>query len=105
MGNSRHKTETVDMTTGSPGRRILIFALPMIFGNVVQQLYSMVKLCSAWALGHIFGRSALWFAWPLGWAAANWQIAGTVVAKGCGDREALKATGYPEAAYESGKNL
>ena len=56
MGKLRHKTETVDMTTGSPGRRILLFALPMIFGNVVQQLYSMVDSA---VVGRFVGKQAL----------------------------------------------
>ncbi len=31
-----------DMTQGSPSRHILIFALPLLAGNVLQQLYTMV---------------------------------------------------------------
>lgn len=31
-----------DMTTGSPSRRIISFALPMLIGNIAQQLYSTV---------------------------------------------------------------
>lgn len=31
-----------DMTTGSPSKLILTFALPVFFGNVFQQLYSMI---------------------------------------------------------------
>lgn len=38
MKNSRTK----DMTTGSPIRHILLFALPLLAGNLFQQLYSMV---------------------------------------------------------------
>ncbi len=34
--------EAVDMTTGTPWKQILKFTLPMLFGNVVQQLYSTV---------------------------------------------------------------
>ena len=33
---------TKEMTTGKPYKLILSFALPMIFGNVFQQLYNMV---------------------------------------------------------------
>lgn len=56
MGNPKHKTETVDMTTGNPGKRILYFAMPMIFGNVVQQLYSMVDSA---VVGRFVGKQAL----------------------------------------------
>lgn len=34
---------TKEMTTGKPYKLILSFALPMIFGNVFQQLYNMVE--------------------------------------------------------------
>lgn len=36
------KKQGVDMTQGSPGKLILRFAVPMLLGNVVQQLYSAV---------------------------------------------------------------
>ena len=35
----------------------------------------------------------------------EWQVAGTVIAAGCGDVDALKSTSYPQDAYEMGKNL
>lgn len=31
-----------DMTTGSPARHILTFALPLLLGNLFQQLYNVV---------------------------------------------------------------
>src|SRR5690554_6114255 len=31
-----------DLTRGNPGKQILIFALPMLLGNVFQQLYNIV---------------------------------------------------------------
>ena len=31
-----------DMTSGSPGKLILTFAIPLMFGNVFQQFYTMV---------------------------------------------------------------
>ena len=33
---------TKDMTSGSPARLILRFTIPLIFGNLFQQFYSMV---------------------------------------------------------------
>ena len=37
-----HSTVATDMTVGSPLRHILVFALPLLLGNVLQQLYNMV---------------------------------------------------------------
>ena len=34
--------KAIDMTTGSPLRLLIAFTLPMIFGNIFQQVYSMV---------------------------------------------------------------
>ena len=31
-----------DMTKGSPAKLILLFALPLMLGNIFQQLYTMV---------------------------------------------------------------
>ncbi len=39
---SEEQAVTSDMTTGRPGRHILLFSLPLLAGNVLQQLYSMV---------------------------------------------------------------
>ena len=33
---------TKDMTAGSPAKLILKFTIPLIFGNLFQQFYSMV---------------------------------------------------------------
>ncbi|MBQ7922337.1 MAG: MATE family efflux transporter [Clostridia bacterium] len=35
-------TKTINMTTGNPGKLIFFFALPLMFGNVFQQLYRVV---------------------------------------------------------------
>ena len=32
----------VDMTTGDPVRQILLFTIPMLLGNIAQQLYNTV---------------------------------------------------------------
>ena len=45
-----------DMTTGSPGRLILFFAIPLMLGNVFQQLYTMVDTI---VVGQVLGVSAL----------------------------------------------
>lgn len=36
------KSKTLDMTSGSPAKTLLLFALPMILGNLFQQLYNIV---------------------------------------------------------------
>lgn len=45
-----------DMTVGSPGTLIIRFAIPMILGNIVQQLYSMVDSA---VVGRFVGKEAL----------------------------------------------
>lgn len=47
---------TKDMTTGNPSRLIINFAVPLIFGNLFQQLYSMVDTI---IVGRILGTGAL----------------------------------------------
>src|SRR5574344_449332 len=54
MNNS--KKEVMNMTTGSPVRHILIFALPLFIGNVFQQLYNMVDSI---IVGNFVGSNAL----------------------------------------------
>ena len=34
--------EPVDMTTGKPWEKILLFMIPMLIGNIAQQLYNTV---------------------------------------------------------------
>jgi len=45
-----------DLTTGKEGKRILNFALPMLFGNIFQQLYNVVD---AIIVGKVLGDQAL----------------------------------------------
>ena len=44
---------TKDMTTGSPMKLVLSFAIPLMFGNLFQQFYSMVDtiIVGRWAQG------------------------------------------------------
>lgn len=48
--------EPTDMTTGKPWKSILMFSVPMIIGNIAQQLYSTVDSI---VVGHYEGDSAL----------------------------------------------
>ena len=45
------KTKIQDMTSGSPGRLIILFAIPLMLGNICQQLYTMVDTM---VVGQIF---------------------------------------------------
>lgn len=45
-----------DMTTGSPARILIAFSLPMLFGNLFQQLYNVVDTI---VVGNFVGAGAL----------------------------------------------
>ena len=45
-----------DMTTGSPAKHIFFFSIPLLLGNVLQQLYNMVD---SWTVGNFTGDTAL----------------------------------------------
>lgn len=50
------KSAVRDMTQGSPARHILFFSIPLLVGNVLQQLYNMVD---SWTVGNFTGDTAL----------------------------------------------
>lgn len=54
--NSNAKTKTRDMTTGSITAGLWLFALPLMLGNVLQQLYNLVD---TWVVGRYIGGNAL----------------------------------------------
>lgn len=56
MAKEEKKSRIVDMTQGSPGRLILSFALPLMLGNVFQQLYTFVDTL---VVGQALGVNAL----------------------------------------------
>lgn len=45
-----------DMTVGSPGKLIMLFAFPLMLGNIFQQLYTMVDTM---VVGQVVGVEAL----------------------------------------------
>ena len=45
-----------DMTTGNPAKTLIVFAIPMILGNLFQQLYSLVD---SMIVGNFVGEDAL----------------------------------------------
>lgn len=49
-------TKTTDMTTGHPTKLILLFAMPLLVGNFLQQLYNMVD---SLVVGRFVGTTAL----------------------------------------------
>jgi len=55
MGMKKQKKE-INMITGSPGRALLLFALPMILGNLFQQFYNIIDSV---VVGRFVGEEAL----------------------------------------------
>ena len=64
---------TKDMTSGSPMKLVLHFAIPLMFGNLFQQFYSMVDTV---IVGRILGTSALWG--NILWLAVGFSLLFTV---------------------------
>ena len=60
---------TKDMTAGSPVRLILIFALPILAGNLLQQLYSLID---SLIIGRLLGVTALTAVSASGWL--DWAV-------------------------------
>lgn len=52
----RQVKKQVDLTEGSPGKSLLLFALPMILGNLFQQFYNMAD---SMIVGNFVGEDAL----------------------------------------------
>lgn len=85
------------MTSGSPGKLIMAFAVPLMLGNIFQQLYTMVDTM---VVGQIVGVEALaalgaadWLVWlVLGLASGMTQGFSILVSQyyGAGDWEKLK---------------
>ena len=60
-----------NMTSGSPGKLILFFAIPLMFGNIFQQLYTMVDTM---VVGQVVGVKALAALGAVDWIV--WMILG-----------------------------
>ena len=50
------KNNVVDMTVGSPFKHLISFAIPLLIGNVFQQLYNMVDSI---VVGNFVGPNAI----------------------------------------------
>ena len=66
-------SQTKNMTTGKPGKLILSFALPLMLGNVFQQLYTDVDTM---VVGKYLGVNALAALGAADWM--NWMMLGIV---------------------------
>ena len=55
MGKQR-KTKNIDLTVGNIPSSLWKFAVPLMLGNVLQQLYNLVD---TWVVGHYIGDNAL----------------------------------------------
>lgn len=64
-------SKEIKMTTGHPGRLLLTFALPLMFGNVFQQLYTVVDTA---IVGKGVGMDALAALGTVDWL--NWMFIG-----------------------------
>ena len=53
---TNEKSRVLDMTRGNPFRLVLKFALPLFFGNLLQQFYNLADTSIA---GHMLGDQAL----------------------------------------------
>lgn len=66
-------SQTKNMTTGKPGKLILSFALPLMLGNIFQQLYTVVDTM---VVGKYLGVNALAALGAADWM--NWMMLGIV---------------------------
>ena len=68
-----------DMTKGSPAKLILLFAVPLMLGNIFQQLYTMVDTI---VVGQVAGVQALAALGAVEWIM--WMVLGhCCFASGC----------------------
>lgn len=88
---------TKTLTAGTPWRVILVFSIPLLIGNIVQQLYHVVD---AMVVGQVLGVNALAAVGATGsilflllgfsWGMTNGFAIPTAQAFGAGDTEAVK---------------
>ena len=62
------------MTNGSPLKLIFLFAMPLMFGNILQQLYTMIDTM---VVGQFVGVDALASIGAADWI--NWALLGIVM--------------------------
>ena len=54
------KTTSIDMTSGSPYRLILSFTMPLLLGNIFQQLYNIADSLVGTVLSMVFYRTSIY---------------------------------------------
>jgi len=64
-------TKNINMTAGHPGKLLFVFALPLMLGNVFQQLYTVVDIA---IVGRGVGMDALAALGTVDWL--NWMFLG-----------------------------
>ena len=67
------QSNTKDFTTGSPLKLIITFAIPLMIGNIFQQLYTVVDTM---VVGKVLGVDALAALGATDWL--NWMILGMI---------------------------
>ena len=65
------KEKVKDLTSGSPGKLILLLAVPLMLGNIFQQFYTMVDTM---VVGQVVGVKALAALGAVDWIV--WMILG-----------------------------
>lgn len=73
VGSDNMKERNLNMTTGHPGKLLLTFSLPLMFGNVFQQMYTVVDTA---IVGNGVGMTALAALGTVDWM--NWMYLGIV---------------------------
>jgi len=91
------KSRNINMTAGSPVRLVVLFSIPLIFGNIFQQLYYITdavivgKYISIQALAAV--NSCTWITWLLNAIARDFSNTLSILASysvGEGDQEKVK---------------
>ena len=93
------QSNTKDFTTGSPLKLIITFAIPLMIGNIFQQLYTVVDTM---VVGKVLGVDALAALGATDWL--NWMILGMIqgVTQGFG---IMMATDFGAKQYENLRNV
>lgn len=73
ISSGKKEKRTVSMTEGNPARILLVFALPLMAGNVFQQLYTVTDTA---IVGQALGVTALAALGTVDWL--NWMILGII---------------------------
>ncbi|MDY0278264.1 MAG: MATE family efflux transporter, partial [Acholeplasma sp.] len=92
--------KSIDMTTGSPSKKILLFSLPILLGNILQQIYS---LSDTLVVGRFLGKEALA---AVGASSAIVVLINSILLGLTMGSSVLFATYYAKKDYESlGKTI